>query len=108
MDKYIKENNVRIGMIWLDVEGPGSYWGSSTSCNASTIQACMDGCKVAGHSVGVHTSESQWVPICGGYTGASDLPLWYAHHDDVQSCAGFATFDEWTRPTLKQYSGTVA
>lgn len=29
--------------------------------------------------LGVYTSESQWSPITGGWTGASHLPLWYPH-----------------------------
>jgi hypothetical protein len=38
-------------------------------------------------SLGVYSSSSQWVPIMGGTTQFSNLPLWYAHWDySYSSC----------------------
>jgi GH25 family lysozyme M1 (1,4-beta-N-acetylmuramidase) len=98
---YLKSNNVRYGQIWLDIEGPGVYWGSSQSANANFFAAMASEARSLGINLGVYTSASQWNPIMGSYTGGSAFPLWYAHYDGVQSFADFAAFGGWTRPNIK-------
>eukprot|EP00026_Physarum_polycephalum_P017878 Phypoly_transcript_19250.p1 GENE.Phypoly_transcript_19250~~Phypoly_transcript_19250.p1 ORF type:complete len:159 (-),score=12.46 Phypoly_transcript_19250:14-490(-) len=77
---HLKSNNVEYGMIWIDVEGPGTYWGSSTTANANFFSSMVSEGKKLGVSLGVYTSKSQWVPIMGSYTGGKSYPLWYAHY----------------------------
>ncbi|MGW6275728.1 glycoside hydrolase family 25 protein [Streptomyces sp. NPDC055060] len=104
--KYIQDNSVKVGMIWLDVEGPGTYWSSSQSDNRDKFTKLLKSFKATGWNLGIYTSASQWNPIFGeDFTIASDLPLWYPHHDGVQSFADFTPFGGWTRPQIKQYSG---
>jgi len=96
------------GMIWLDIEGPGTYWGSSTSNNQAFFNGLLSSC-LGYANCGVYTSASQWNPIMGSsYTGGASRPLWYAHYDDVASFSDFAPFGGWTSPAIKQYEGDVA
>jgi hypothetical protein len=94
------------GMLWLDIEGT-SYWSSSTSKNVAFIQDMVDECSALGVSCGIYTSNSQWSPITGGYTGFSNMPLWYAHYDNSPSFSDFSAFGGWTKPAIKQYAGDV-
>jgi len=101
----LKSNSVRYGMIWLDVEGPGTYWSSSTSANVKFISDMIAQGNSLGVHLGLYTSQSQWDPITGGWTGASSLDLWYAHYDNKQSFSDFKPFGGWTKPAIKQYKG---
>eukprot|EP00026_Physarum_polycephalum_P013754 Phypoly_transcript_14193.p1 GENE.Phypoly_transcript_14193~~Phypoly_transcript_14193.p1 ORF type:complete len:143 (+),score=20.80 Phypoly_transcript_14193:534-962(+) len=102
---HLKSNNVEYGMIWIDVEGPGTYWGSSTTANANFFSSMVSEGKKLGVSLGVYTSKSQWVPIMGSYTGGKSYPLWYAHYDGKESFSDFSAFGGWTKPAIKQYAG---
>ncbi|MGW7106557.1 glycoside hydrolase family 25 protein [Streptomyces xanthophaeus] len=102
---YMKENSVKYGTVWLDVEGPGTYWGSNNSANAAFIADWVQAMKSNGVSIGFYTSESQWLPIAGSYTGGSAFPLWYSNHDDKQDFDDFSDFGGWTKPHLKSYAG---
>jgi len=101
---YLKNNNVKYGQLWLDIEGPGTYWGSSQAANANFFAALVSEAKALGVSLGVYTSASQWNPIMGSYTGGSSIPLWYAHYDNNPSFSDFTAFGGWTRPNIKQYN----
>ncbi|KAF2072606.1 hypothetical protein CYY_006084 [Polysphondylium violaceum] len=105
---YLKENNVKYGTIWIDVEGPGTYWGSSTSANVAFFQDIVSGLEKEGVNIGVYTSASQWAPIMGDYEGASKFPLWYAHYDGVTSFSDFSPFSGWSKPYMKQFMGDVS
>jgi len=96
------------GRIWLDIEG-SSYWTGSTSSNKAWYQALRDSCKSLGVTCGIYSSASQWSAIFGStsYCYGSDLPLWYAHYDNLASFSDFTTFGCWTTPHAKQYVGTT-
>ncbi|MER6394235.1 glycoside hydrolase family 25 protein [Streptomyces sp. NPDC001523] len=100
---HLTDNAVKYGMVWLDVEGPGTYWGSSTAANAAFIADWIQAMKSNGANIGFYTSASQWEPIVGSYTGGSPFPLWYAHKDGGQNFDDFSPFGGWTRPNLKTY-----
>lgn len=91
------------GTIWLDIEGP-QYWGDQ-SANIAFIKGLIAGAQAHGLTIGVYTSESQWTPITGGWTGASQFPLWYAHYDYQQNFDDFTPFGGWSSPAMKQYNG---
>lgn len=91
--EHLKSAGARFGMIWLDIEGPGTYWSSSQSANRAFFEDLVSGLKSQGVSIGqfflfgssplshfhlsgVYTSASQWNPIMGSYTGGSSFPLW--------------------------------
>nr|BFD87085.1 hypothetical protein StreXyl84_64860 [Streptomyces sp. Xyl84] len=103
----LEQTGTRYGMVWLDVEGPGKYWGSSQSANAAFFADWVDGAKQMGVNIGIYTSKSQWNPIMGSYTGGSAFPLWYAHYDGKQTFNDFSAFGGWTKPSIKQYHGGV-
>jgi len=106
--KYLTDNTVKHGMIWLDVEGPGVYWSDSTTANRAFFGDLVTAAKSHSVSLGIYTSESQWDPIFGSdYDGGKAYPLWYAHYDNVQSFSDFAAFGGWTKPDRKQYAGDV-
>jgi len=91
--------------VWLDIEVYA--WGSVAN-NIKFIQGLIQGCKNNGVACGVYTNEYNWGSITGGWTGASDLPLWYAHYDGVESCSDFTPFGGWSRAVKKQWKGDAA
>jgi hypothetical protein len=54
-----------------------------------------------GLKIGVYTSDSQWVPIMGSYSGGSEFPLWYAHYDGIPDFDDFSPFNGWKHPARK-------
>jgi len=98
-------SGLKYDMFWFDIEGPGVYWGSSTSANSQFFEGLVQEAQSMSQSIGVYTSASQWEPIMGSYTGGSSFPLWYAHYDGNPSFSDFQPFNGWTSPTMKQYNG---
>eukprot|EP01088_Endostelium_zonatum_P016248 TRINITY_DN430_c0_g1_i1.p1 TRINITY_DN430_c0_g1~~TRINITY_DN430_c0_g1_i1.p1 ORF type:complete len:214 (-),score=44.97 TRINITY_DN430_c0_g1_i1:55-696(-) len=105
---YLHSHGVRFGTIWLDIEGPGTYWSANHASNTEFIKELLDHGRSLGAHVGVYTSKSQWIPITGGATVASTAPLWYAHYDGTQNFGDFSPFGGWTHPYMKQYKGTTS
>jgi GH25 family lysozyme M1 (1,4-beta-N-acetylmuramidase) len=105
---YLKKNDVKFGMLWFDIEGPGVYWGSSQEANAKFFEEMVEAAKHKDVKFGVYTSKSQWVPIMGSYSGGSKYPLWYANYDKVESFADFSAFNGWEKPSIKQFEGSVS
>ncbi|KYR00374.1 glycoside hydrolase family 25 protein [Tieghemostelium lacteum] len=106
--KYVQSYNAKFGMVWFDIEGPGTYWGGDQSSNAAFFADMVSGAQALGAHIGIYTSASQWIPIMGGYTGGSGFPLWYAHYDDNPSFSDFSPFGGWTAPAIKQYNGDLS
>eukprot|EP00055_Hartaetosiga_balthica_P011607 m.53345 g.53345 ORF g.53345 m.53345 type:complete len:169 (-) comp7663_c0_seq2:169-675(-) len=92
------------GMLWLDIEGP-QYWSKSQGTNQAFFNGLVSRAKSHGIPLGVYTSESQWIPIMGDWSGGAAFPLWYAHYDGVESFSDFAPFAGWSHPSIKQYRG---
>lgn len=109
---YLQGYNVTVGggspngfsSFWFDIEGP-QYWSSNPSDNQNFMQGLIDAGNDLGLSMGVYTSASQWGPIMDNWTGASSLPLWYAHYDNDPGFDDFSPFGGWSSPTAKQYNG---
>jgi len=101
---YLKSFNCTYGQIWLDIEAP-SLWSTSTTNNINFIKSMISEGEALGVHLGIYTSQSQWQPITGDWTGASNLPLWYAHYDNSASFSDFASFAGWSSPAIKQYVG---
>jgi len=122
------------GMLWLDIEAP-QLWSRSQADNRNFIQGMMDEAARQHVALGIYTSESQWVPIVGDWTGGAKYPLWcvchradalcgnacvagmgadclvawrgrYAHYDNNPSFSDFTSFGGWSHPSIKQYTGT--
>eukprot|EP01088_Endostelium_zonatum_P001209 TRINITY_DN11507_c0_g1_i1.p1 TRINITY_DN11507_c0_g1~~TRINITY_DN11507_c0_g1_i1.p1 ORF type:complete len:229 (+),score=50.44 TRINITY_DN11507_c0_g1_i1:44-688(+) len=105
---HLSNGGARYGTIWVDIEGPGTYWGSSTYENTQFIAGLLAEGASSGATIGVYTSKSQWIPITGGATIGSNAPLWYAAYDGVQGFGDFVPFGGWNSPAMKQYRGNVA
>jgi hypothetical protein len=117
----------------FDIEGGSTYWGGVSSnvaffedmvkqakaegacvCVRSDLKFCAvwsrrdsrecDGVP-PGLKIGVYTSDSQWVPIMGGYSGGSEFPLWYAHYDGIPDFDDFSPFNGWKHPARKVRRG---
>jgi len=101
---FLQSNNVQYQNIWFDIEGP-QYWSSNPQDNINFISAMAQQAKSLGQNVGVYTSNSQWTPITGGWTGLSTYSLWYAHYDNNPSFDDFNPFGGWNNPVMKQYQG---
>eukprot|EP01132_Coremiostelium_polycephalum_P000941 gene941-1193_t len=107
MVKYLNSYNANYGMIWFDIEGPGTYWGGDQAANQAFFNDMVAGAKAVGAHVGVYTSASQWIPIMGDWSGGASFPLWYAHYDNNPSFSDFSPFGGWSRPSIKQYNGNL-
>ena len=105
---YLKSHSVRFGTLWLDIEGPGLYWGGNQGANSNFIGALISKGRAMGMTIGVYSSASQWIPITGGSSVASSCPLWYAHYDGSESFGDFSPFGGWNRPAMKQFRGSVS
>mmetsp|Transcript_6561 Transcript_6561/g.19919 ORF Transcript_6561/g.19919 Transcript_6561/m.19919 type:complete len:226 (+) Transcript_6561:78-755(+) len=106
--QYLQSYNCKWGTTWLDIEGPGQYWGSNQAANQQFFESMAQELESLGMTVGVYTSASQWEPIMGSsYTGGSRYPLWYAHYDNNPSFSDFQAFGGWSSPAIKQYQGNV-
>jgi len=101
---YLQSYQCQYGNLWYDIEGP-MYWDTDTTANVNFIQAMITQGLAMSQNLGIYTSDSQWSPITGGWTGASSYPLWYAHYDNNPSFDDFNSFGGWTQPTIKQYQG---
>lgn len=106
--KYnIKPGNAKpgtYGMLWLDIEG-SQYWSKDHTTNRNFFSGLVSRAKSHGIHVGVYTSESQWTPIMGDWSGGSGLSLWYAHYDGSASFSDFRPFGGWSKPSIKQFRG---
>eukprot|EP01138_Halocafeteria_seosinensis_P011080 gb/GECG01011316.1/.p1 GENE.gb/GECG01011316.1/~~gb/GECG01011316.1/.p1 ORF type:complete len:169 (+),score=7.92 gb/GECG01011316.1/:1-507(+) len=94
------------GMVWLDIEGP-QYWSGSVTDNRNFFNGLVSELEKHGQVIGVYTSESQWIPIMGDWSGGSRFPLWYAHYDGEKSFSDFRAFGGWSKPNMKQYAGST-
>jgi len=93
------------GMIWLDLER--ADWSANQTTNRNFITDLINEGTTLGSKLGVYTNYNNWQAITGlEWTGASHLPLWYAHYDNKQSFSDFVSFGGWTKPSIKQYAGT--
>jgi hypothetical protein len=70
--EYLKNNNVRFGQLWLDIEGGSAYW-QDHAHNIAVINSAISTGHKLGVKMAVYTSESQWTPITGGVNLASSM-----------------------------------
>ncbi|EGC32614.1 hypothetical protein DICPUDRAFT_81570 [Dictyostelium purpureum] len=101
---HLKDTGANFGMIWLDIEGPGLYWGDDQGANQAFFNELISGLESVGAHIGIYTSESQWIPIMGDWAGGASYPLWYAHYDGNPSFSDFSPFAGWSSPAIKQYN----
>jgi len=91
------------GTIWLDIE---IYQWNDQGSNQQFITSMINAGQSAGATLGIYTSLNNWSQIVGAdWSGASSLPLWYAHYDNNPSFGDFSPFGGWNTPAIKQYQG---
>jgi len=101
---YVKSNNVKFGMVWLDIEGPEYWMGKDANRKfynelASTTKKLFNG------SFGVYTNKNGWESIFGSWTPSISCQLWHAYWDNNPSLSGFTPFDGFKSRAMKQYKG---
>lgn len=101
------------GMIWIDVEtntSPGCGWEQhSHEDNCKFLIELINAIKSHGKVPAIYASAYMWQNIMGSRTAcpaAASQQLWYPHYDGNPSFADFSAFGGWTKPTIKQYTGT--
>ncbi|KAL1929693.1 hypothetical protein VTP01DRAFT_1831 [Rhizomucor pusillus] len=108
---YVGSNKMTVGRLWLDVEidPSANNWPSASSAR-STLKSFKSALDSTGWKYGIYSSASQWSQITGSSSWELDssLPLWYAHYDASLSFSDFSPFGGWTKPTIKQYAGSVS
>jgi len=94
------------GRIWLDIEG-SQYWTGNTANNQAWYKQLRDSCTTYGVRCGIYSSASQWSAIFGStsFVYGNNLPLWYAHYDNIAAFSDFSSFGGWSTPYAKQYIG---
>eukprot|EP00041_Stephanoeca_diplocostata_P034998 m.1216549 g.1216549 ORF g.1216549 m.1216549 type:complete len:270 (+) comp24614_c0_seq4:154-963(+) len=106
---YLKSNNVRFGMIWLDVEQCSGCWSTNLAANCEFVKSLASEYLRLGVKIGVYSSEGEWPQTVGAScTGLNAHPLWYAHYDGVPSFSdGLYRFGGWTKPAIKQFADSA-
>jgi len=103
-DLYNAISGQSYGMIWLDIEI--YQWSSDQGANQNFISNMIAQGQNLTASLGIYTNLNNWSTIVGAdWSGASSLPLWYAHYDGNQSFGDFTPFGGWNTPNIKQYQG---
>ncbi|ORZ03792.1 glycoside hydrolase superfamily [Syncephalastrum racemosum] len=106
--KYVGDNKMTVGRLWLDVEvDPAANNWPSTSSAQSTLKSFKSALDASGWKWGVYSSTYQWTTITGSASWVLDssVPLWYSHYDKSLSFSDFTSFGGWKSPTIKQYDG---
>jgi len=113
---------VKVGRVWIDVEGTTASWSSDTTANSKLFTDIVDKLKSAGHNIGVYTQGWQWAAIMGAhFDGGKAYPVWYAEYGSqkktttsdgtcdftgsAQNLNSFKPFGGWTSAYAKQYNG---
>ena len=58
----------------------------------------------------MYSSYYQWEGIFGSvsFVYGNELPLWYAHYDNLASFSDYTPFGGWASPHAKQYVGDAS
>jgi hypothetical protein len=102
-------SGLKFGQMWLDVEGT-QYWLGNQDANRAFFrelaQASVD---IFGSQFGgVYTNRNQWIPIFGDWHDYSYMRLWWCYYDGSASWSNWSPFAGWTKPAIKQYTGTTS
>ncbi|CAF1322108.1 unnamed protein product [Adineta steineri] len=104
---YLKDENVEIDRLWLNIEGKWNN-NNSTDINIQFIEELIVQISNLGMKFGIFTSKFHWISIMNNITKFSSYaPLWYIEHDNERSFDDFQTFGEWRQPSMKQFIGDV-
>jgi hypothetical protein len=103
---YNHAKNIKYGQMWLDVEGP-QYWLGSTTKNRAFMNDLANAAKsIFGSKLGgIYTNKNQWDSLMGNWDGWKSLKLWWCYWDKSPSFSGWSSFGGWTKPAIKQYVG---
>ncbi|KAJ2975007.1 hypothetical protein NQ176_g5758 [Zarea fungicola] len=108
----IKENHMAIRRIWIDIEtdkvcNPFNWGAQGNIAEAKKVIAAVRDTK---YDFGIYTSPTQWVNIFGSraVSLASDVPLWFAKFDNVETLDLATPFGGWTKADAKQYTDKSA
>ena len=105
MVHWIRQQGVRFGMLWFDVEQCNSCWHSDLADNMSYLTEAVQAAVAEGVSVGIYSSNYEWCQTVGcDATGLQQYPLWYANWDGAKSFSDFEPFGGWEKPAIKQYA----
>jgi hypothetical protein len=87
--------------LWFDIEGT---WPTDTTSNAQFLQRAQQALSDNGVPGGIYCGR-EWPQYFGSYTGAKELPLWYAHYDSIPSFRDWygTPYGGWSAPNIKQY-----
>jgi len=101
----LRNQGVKYGMIWFDVEQCSGCWNDAAS-NVAWLRRAINQAKGMGVHVGMYSSIGEWSQTFGTDSSFHDLPLWYAHYDGSASFGDSWAyhFGGWTKPAIKQYN----
>lgn len=101
---YLRNNDVRFGQIWLDVEQCTNCWHADKRENCKWVGSLVDQYRAMGVSHGIYASPYEWSITVGDACDYSHLPLWWADYDGKPDFSGFRSFGGWKRPAMHQFA----
>jgi GH25 family lysozyme M1 (1,4-beta-N-acetylmuramidase) len=93
-----------VRMFWLDYEDDPA--GLRSHEVVAHIRQAVAACERQRLPVGIYTRRSWWEPYTGSCTEFARLSLWDAFYDGVPDLTYFRPYGGWTRPLIKQFTGT--
>ncbi|KAL7070586.1 hypothetical protein ACQ4LE_010242 [Meloidogyne hapla] len=108
---YLKNNNLKVGRVWLAIFGLGSRdnvigWDNyNTTKNIEFIEEMINTLKECKQDYGIYTAKADWFGITGNTQKFKDVPLVYDYElYKAKNFNDFIEFGGWTKPTAKLYS----
>jgi len=104
---HLRSNNVKFGMVWLDIEQCTKCWDTDVASNCAWVGSLVDEYERLGVKVGIYSSPGEWpMTVGGGCTRFTGKPLWYAHYDGEPSFSDYSgmRFGGWSAPYMKQFA----
>jgi len=106
---YLRSNNVRFGMIWMDIEQCTGCWSANLGANCQWVATLGQTYRNLCITVGIYSSPYEWSATVGSGCNLSSYPLWYAHYDGNPSFDDWNSvrFGGWGGPNVKQFADSA-
>jgi len=108
LDDHIKQNNIRYGQVWIDIEGYDRYWNKDKMKNREIFNKLVTAANATflDHLGGLYVSRHSWNDILGSdYKEWGNLNVWYANWDHKAGMGNWQPYGNFTHPTMHQYWG---
>lgn len=103
---YLTSKGIKYGQLWLDIEGSGYWLGNQASNRRFAVDLFNAANQVFGSRLGgIYCNRNGWESIFGAWQTPYQYKLWWASWNGKPNYAGWAAFDGFNTPTIRQYVG---